>query len=186
MKPYLHTPPDRLWPAERCQQAVHVSGEDCFSSLNGELNAGRSIFNPSNTAVRRTAFYFDRCFFFNLAQGSSERRPSVIRQTFAILNLNPSHMQSCLGCVCMRSNTQLGLSHTGCFVPIRLHRERGRLWWREGVNGHISQIRLRFGRNKTLHRNITFGTQSNISSLPVCCEIPCQAQSKSECGIQSQ
>lgn len=38
--------PDRLWLAERCQQAINVSGGDCFWGLSGELNDGRSIFNP--------------------------------------------------------------------------------------------------------------------------------------------
>lgn len=30
MKPYLQTPPDRLRLTARCQQAINVSGEDCF------------------------------------------------------------------------------------------------------------------------------------------------------------
>lgn len=49
MKPYLHTPPDRLWLTARCQQAINVSGEDCFLRLSGELNDGRSIFTHKHT-----------------------------------------------------------------------------------------------------------------------------------------
>lgn len=48
MKPYLHTPPDRLWHAARCQRAINVSGDDCFFLflwLSGELNDSSSIFN---------------------------------------------------------------------------------------------------------------------------------------------
>lgn len=43
MKPYLYTSPDWLRLTARCQQAINVSGEDCFLRLSGELNDGSSI-----------------------------------------------------------------------------------------------------------------------------------------------